>query len=263
MESDSGRGLSLVLLIVSSPVLVFGEKDILRLEGNTVIRLGTEGGRLVMDEGDIEEDVGEEPLPYRRYKRISHAKDYNDFLSVQSKPQNPRYNEVDVDSVPLKDFTGIRGISETGSLNKEEDFVGIRGMLETGSLDKMTVLRNREQFALGNVGFKDDSSCLQKYLCEIGSTSKSNLMMEEAALLAMVRSQAEIQSLIQSHLQSGIKKRNRRSSPNLDQAFSEAAAVADKCNKLFPTCGISRLDILRVYKHQKDSFCNVAMPYGM
>ena len=35
-----------------------------------------------------------------------------------------------------------------------------------------------------------------RYLCEIAGTSPGNLLMEEAALLAMVRSQEEITALL-------------------------------------------------------------------
>ena len=41
-----------------------------------------------------------------------------------------------------------------------------------------------------------DIEYADRYLCEIAGTSPANLLMEEAALLAMVRSQEEITALL-------------------------------------------------------------------
>ena len=88
--------------------------------------------------------------------------------------------------------------------------------------------------------------------------------MEEAALMAMMESQAEIRyendgfdfilstyfssrSALRTSLtpEEGIR-RIRRSSPNIDRALNEAAQVEKVCSAQFPYCKISRIDILRL-----------------
>merc|ERR1712083_209729 len=103
-----------------------------------------------------------------------------------------------------------------------------------------------------------------KYLCEISATSKQNLLMEETALLAMIQSQSDISSILNANLveSQGIR-RLRRSAKSIDAALQEAAHVGQFCHKRFPDCKISRIDILKVYKEQKESFCSLPMPYGM
>ena len=96
-------------------------------------------------------------------------------------------------------------------------------------------------------------------------TSESNLLMEEAALMAMMESQAEIRSenvetrvelyfslsSSRSALRTSLTpeegiRRIRRSAPDIDRALSEAAQVEKVCSAQFPYCKISRIDILRL-----------------
>ena len=58
-------------------------------------------------------------------------------------------------------------------------------------------------------------------------------------------------------------RRIRRSAEDIDIALKEAVQVDKMCSRQFPYCKISRIDILRVYKEQKESFCSLPMPYGM
>ena len=71
---------------------------------------------------------------------------------------------------------------------------------------------------------------------------------------------------------------------DVDAALVEAERVGQVCSRQFPSCSVSRIDILRfgflqmqdfeiqcslnecfcrVYKDQKDTFCNMPMPYGL
>ena len=106
---------------------------------------------------------------------------------------------------------------------------------------------------------------ISRYLCEVMGTSQPNLLMEEAALMAMMESQAEIRyenvdtkfklSLIYLSSRSALRtsltpeegiRRIRRSAPNIDRALNEAAQVEKVCSAQFPYCKISRIDILRL-----------------
>ena len=117
------------------------------------------------------------------------------------------------------------------TFNLQTEFVGIQGILETGDLsaapspqDLALAPISSQDLALAQMYQRDSSLCLQKwgkekttlfhvqdtillgniskwkprsrYLCEIAGTSPDNLLMEEAALLAMVRSQEEITALL-------------------------------------------------------------------
>ena len=70
---------------------------------------------------------------------------------------------------------------------------------------------------------------------------------------------------------------------DVNAALVEAEKVGQACSRQFPSCSVSRIDILRfifvkfatfpinsvdkcfcrVYKDQKDTFCNMPMPYGL
>ena len=60
----------------------------------------------------------------------------------------------------------------------------------------MYCLHERVKFGDSNCGFGTKSSLVIvyacRYLCEVMGTSQPNLLMEEAALIAMMESQAEI-----------------------------------------------------------------------
>jgi len=235
--------------------IVAAKREILRRHGDYFLRLGNENGKLVMDEGDIlpMETPLKAPVQYKRSKRIAHVKDYEKFVSEQEKYDYLR-NDVNVDTLTKKDLVPA---------SSQSDFVGIQGILDSGSMSNQVAFAPQD-LAIAQIYEKDTSHCLQKYLCEISATSTQNLLMEESALLAMVKSQSEITSLLKSNLapKEGIR-RLRRSAKNIDAALEEAARVGQFCHKRFPACKISRIDILKVYKEQKESFCSLPMPYGM
>merc|ERR1719211_440217 len=238
---------SLCLLTV-----VFGQqqrqaekKDILRRHGDYYLRLGNEGGKLVMDEGDIVK-----PEQYRRSKRIAHPKQYKNYLQ-EARQFDYMQNAVNVDTLT----------DDMVPSQSQTDFVGIQGILDTGDLGAAP---SPQDLALEQMYQRDSSLCLQKYLCEIAGTSPDNLLMEEAALLAMVRSQEEITALLRSELTGpAAGSRPRRSTVDVDAALVEAERVGQACSRHFPSCSVSRIDILRVYKDQKDTFCSLPMPYGL
>merc|ERR1719211_417648 len=238
---------SLCLLTV-----VFGQqqrqaekKDILRRHGDYFLRLGNEGGKLVMDEGDIVK-----PEQYRRSKRIAHPKQYKNYLQ-EARQFDYMQNAVNVDTLT----------DDMVPSQSQTDFVGIQGILDTGDLGAAP---SPQDLALEQMYQRDSSLCLQKYLCEIAGTSPANLLMEEAALLAMVRSQEEITALLRSELAGPVAgSRPRRSAVSVEAAMAEARVVGKTCSQRFPTCSVSRIDILRVYKNQKDTFCSLPMPYGL
>jgi len=238
---------SLCLLTV-----VFGQqqrqaekKDILRRHGDYFLRLGNEGGKLVMDEGDIVK-----PEQYRRSKRIAHPKQYKNYLQ-EARQFDYMQNAVNVDTLT----------DDMVPSQSQTDFVGIQGILDTGDLGATP---SPQDLALEQMYQRDSSLCLQKYLCEIAGTSPDNLLMEEAALLAMVRSQEEITALLRSELTGpAAGSRPRRSTVDVDAALVEAERVGHACSRQFPSCSVSRIDILRVYKDQKDTFCSLPMPYGL
>jgi len=243
------------LVIFSSlVVLAAAKREILRRHGDYFLRLGNENGKLVMDEGDIlpMDAPLQAPMQYKRSKRIAHVKDYEKFVKEQEK-YDYLSNNVNVDS-PRKDLVPS---------SSQPDFVGIQGMLGSGSVAHQAGF-TAQDLAIAQMYQKDTSHCLQKYLCEISATSKQNLLMEETALLAMIQSQSDISSLLTASLgeDQGIR-RLRRSAKSIDAALQEAAQVGQFCHKRFPDCKISRIDILKVYKEQKESFCSLPMPYGM
>jgi len=205
-----------------------------------------------MDEGDIMpmDAPLKAPIQYKRSKRIAHVKDYEKFVTEQKKFDYLN-NNVNVDTLR----------PDLVPATSQSNFVGIQGMLETGSVNPQARF-TAQDLAIAQMYEKDTSHCLQKYLCEISATSKQNLLMEETALLAMIQSQSDITSLLKSSLgeNQGIR-RLRRSA--IDAALEEAARVGQFCHKRFPDCKISRIDILKVYKEQKESFCSLPMPYGM
>jgi len=223
------------------------DKEILRRHGDYFLRLGNEGGKLVLDEGDIVK----QPEQYRRSKRIAHPKQYKNYLQ-EARQFDYMQNAVNVDT--LND--------DMLPSQSQNDFVGIGGILETGDLGASPSL-SPQDLALSEMYQRDSSLCLQKYLCEISGTSPQNLLMEEAALLAMVRSQEEITALIRSEATGPAGTRPRRSTVDVDAALVEAERVGRACSRQFPSCSVSRIDILRVYKDQKDTFCNMPMPYGL
>jgi len=231
------------------------DKDILRRHGDYFLRLGNEGGKLVMDEGDIVKQP-----EYRRSKRIAHPKQYKNYLQ-EARQFDYMQNAVNVDTLT----------DDMLPSQSQTDFVGIQGILETGDLgaapnpqDLALAPITSQDLALAQMYQRDSSLCLQKYLCEIAGTSPDNLLMEEAALLAMVRSQEEITALLRSELTGpAAGSRPRRSTVNVDAALVEAERVGQACSRQFPSCSVSRIDILRVYKDQKDTFCSMPMPYGL
>ena len=77
-------------------------------------------------------------------------------------------------------------------------------------------------------------------------TSQTNLLMEEAALLTMMQSQAEFRSAIRTSLtpDSGIR-RLKRSASDIESALREASQIEEMCSKQFPYCKVSRVDILK------------------
>jgi len=236
--------------------LVFGqhqhqsEKDILRRHGDYFLRLGNQDGKLVMEEGDIVKQP-----EYRRSKRIAHPKQYKNYLQ-ETRQFDYMQNAVNVDTLT----------DDMLPSQSQTDFVGIQGILETGDLGAASSPQalSPQDLALAQMYQRDSSLCLQKYLCEISGTSPDNLLMEEAALLAMVRSQEEITALLRSELTGpAAGSRPRRSTVDVDAALVEAERVGQACSRQFPSCSVSRIDILRVYKDQKDTFCNMPMPYGL
>ena len=78
-----------------------------------------------------------------------------------------------------------------------------------------------------------------RYLCELAGSSPLNLLSEEQALLTMVSNQQALD--LRDLLTTNRGSRVRRS--NID--LTEAEEVAVKCGNKFPTCSMSRLDILR------------------
>jgi len=229
------------------------DKDILRRHGDYFLRLGNEGGKLVMDEGDIVKQP-----EYRRSKRIAHPKQYKNYLQ-EARQFDYMQNAVNVDTLT----------DDMLPSQSQTEFVGIQGILETGDLGAAPSPQalapiTSQDLAMAQMYQRDSSLCLQKYLCEIAGTSPDNLLMEEAALLAMVRSQEEITALLRSELTGPAKgSRPRRSTVDVDAALVEAERVGQACSHQFPSCSVSRIDILRVYKDQKDTFCNMPMPYGL
>jgi len=243
-----------VLILCVVIVVGAGKREILRRHGDYFLRLGNENGKLVLDEGDIlpMDTPLEAPMQYKRSKRIAHVKDYEKFVNEQDK-YDYLSNDVNVDS-PRKDLAPAAS---------QPDFVGIQGMLESGSVVNQAGF-TAQDLAIAQMYQKDTSHCLQKYLCEISATSKENLLMEETALLAMIQSQSDISSLLTANLgENQSIRRLRRSAKSIDAALQEAARVGQFCHKRFPDCKISRIDILKVYKEQKESFCSLPMPYGM
>ena len=121
---------------------VSAEKDILRRHGDYFLRLGNEDGKLVLDEGDIlpMDTPLEPPVQYKRSKRIAHVKDYEKFVQ-QKNTYDYLNNNVNVDSPP--------------------EFVGIRGMLQSGSINKPVQL-NAEDVNINEIYEKDTAHCLQK-----------------------------------------------------------------------------------------------------
>ena len=85
-----------------------------------------------------------------------------------------------------------------------------------------------------------------RYLCEVMGTSQTNLLMEEAALLTMMQSQAEFRSAIRTSLtpDTGIR-RLKRSASDIEAALREASQIEEMCSKQFPYCKVSRVDILK------------------
>merc|ERR1712203_279851 len=101
------------------------EKDILRRHGDYFLRLGNEGGKLVLDEGDIVK----QPEQYRRSKRIAHPKQYKNYLQ-EARQFDYMQNAVNVDT--LND--------DMLPSQSQNDFVGIGGILETGDLGALPSL---------------------------------------------------------------------------------------------------------------------------
>merc|ERR1712083_237058 len=245
--------LVIILLIISMKCnslflcfvigLAAAKREILRRHGDYFLRLGNDNGRLVLDEGDIlpMDTPLEAPMQYKRSKRIAHVKDYEKYVTEKDK-YDYLNNDVNVD-LPRKDLAPSS--SQPGSVVNQAAFTA-------------------QDLANAQMYQKDTSHCLQKYLCEISATSKQNLLMEETALLAMIQSQSDISSLLSANLgeSQGIR-RLRRSAKSIDAALQEAAHVGQFCHKRFPDCKISRIDILKVYKEQKESFCSLPMPYRM
>ena len=87
---------------------------------------------------------------------------------------------------------------------------------------------------------------LFRYLCELAGSNPFNLLSEEQALLTMVSSQqaVDLKDLLTTNRGSRVKR------SNLD--LNEVEEVALKCGRQFPTCPMSRLDILRL-KHVSSS----------
>jgi len=239
---------------------VLSNREILKRQGDYFLRLQNRDGNLVMDEGDIPRDVPLKAPMYIRKKRIAHARDFQKFLKEQDKYEF--LNDVNVDDINKMDVN-VETLDRRDLYPASSDFVGIQSMLDSNSLNPPAV-----PFAgmsgLGDIYGRDTQQCLQKYLCEVMGTSQPNLLMEEAALIAMMQSQAEIRSALRTSLtpEEGIR-RLRRSVPDIDLALKEAVQVEKVCSRQFPYCKISRIDILRVYKEQKESFCSLPMPYGM
>jgi len=234
---------------------VAAHREILRRHGDYFLRLGNENGKLVMEEEDIipMEAPLEAPTQYKRSKRIAHAKEYAKYVKDQEKYDYLK-NDVNVDTLTNSDLLPS---------SSKSDFVGIQGILQSGSLVNQ-VSMSPQDLLMTQAYQQDTGHCLEKYMCEITATSQHNLLMEEAALLAMLQSQSEITTLLQATLapQGGVR-RMRRAAKSIDTALQEAARVGQFCHKKFPACKISRIDILKVYKEQKESFCSLPMPYGM
>jgi len=231
--------------------------EIMKRQGDTYMRLVNRDGNLIMDEGDIDMDRPLAAPLYVRKKRIAHAIDFQKFLNEQDKYEF--LNDVNVDDINKMDVN-VKTLDRRDLYPASSNFVGIKSMLDHNSLSPPAVPFS----GLGDLYGRDTQQCLQKYLCEVMGTSQPNLLMEEAALIAMMESQAEIRSALRTSLtpEEGIR-RIRRSVPNIDRALKEAAQVEKVCSAQFPYCKISRIDILRVYKEQKESFCSLPMPYGM
>jgi len=249
-----------IISIVVMISCVMSHREILKRQGDYFLRLQNRDGNLVMDEGDVPRDVPLKAPMYIRKKRIAHARDFQKFLKEQDKYEF--LNDVNVDDINKMDVN-VETLDRRDLYPASSDFVGIQSMLDSNSLNPPPV-----PFAgmtgLGDIYGRDTQQCLQKYLCEVMGTSQPNLLMEEAALIAMMQSQAEIRSALRTSLtpEEGIR-RLRRSVPDIDLALKEAVQVEKVCSRQFPYCKISRIDILRVYKEQKESFCSLPMPYGM
>ena len=85
-----------------------------------------------------------------------------------------------------------------------------------------------------------------RYLCEVMGTSQPNLLMEEAALLTMMQSQAEFRSAIRTSLTPDVgMRRLKRSAAGIEAALREATQIEQMCSTQFPYCKISRIDILK------------------
>jgi len=228
------------------------------------LRLVNRDGNLIMDEADIPAGVPlrppQRPQMYVRKKRIAHAKDFQKFLKEQDKYEY--LNDVNTDDINKMDLN-VETLDRRDLYPASSDFVGIRSMLDHNSLNPpVGPLSGLGGF--GDIYGRDTQQCLQKYLCEVMGTSKQNLLMEESALIAMMQSQAEIRSALRTSLtpEGGIRRIKKRSA-DIDVALKEAVKIEKVCARQFPYCKISRIDILRVYKEQKESFCSLPMPYGM
>merc|ERR1719367_1924574 len=251
------RAASLALLLG----IITARKEILKRHGDYFLRLQNQGGNLVLDEGDVlqRELPLKAPSMYVRKKRIAHARDFQKFLKEQDKYEF--LNDVNTDDINKMDLN-VETLDRRDLYPASSDFVGIRSMLDHNSLNP-PVGPISGLGGFGDIDGRDTQQCLQKYLCEVMGTSKQNLLMEESALIAMMQSQAEIRSALRTSLtpEGGIRRIKR--SADIDVALKEAVKIEKVCARQFPYCKISRIDILRVYKEQKESFCSLPMPYGM
>lgn len=242
---------------------VTGRKEILKRQGDYYLRLHNQGGNLVLDEGDVvqREMPLKAPNMYIRKKRIAHARDFQKFLKEQDKYEF--LNDVNVDDINKMDVN-VESLDRTDLYPASSDFVGIQSMLNSNSVDATPLFPYTGQDPLANIYDRDTAQCLQKYLCEVMGTSQPNLLMEEAALLTMMQSQAEVRSAIRTSLTPDLgMRRLKRSAADIEAALREATQIEQMCSTQFPYCKISRIDILKVYKEQKESFCELPMPYGM
>lgn len=232
-------------------------REILKRNGDYFLRLKNKDGNLVMDEEDVPMKRTLKAPMYIRKKRIAHARDFQKFLNEQDKYEF--LNDVNVDDINKMDVD-VETLDRKDLYPAASEFIGIQNMLDSNSLTPA----GHSSPVFDDVYSRDTAQCLQKYLCEVMGTSQPNLLMEEAALIAMMQSQAEIRSALRTSLtpDEGMR-RIRRSAEDIDIALKEAVQVDKMCSRQFPYCKISRIDILRVYKEQKESFCSLPMPYGM
>merc|ERR1719347_14431 len=217
-------------------------KGIYRQEGDTYFHLAKNGGIFFLEEGDIQKDHSkptpnfvkadeyddddrdEELNSYRRPKRIAHQSDYLEYTKT----------------------------AEANSL--------LSNTMEA----RMPGIMTPENIGLGQILSTDDSDCFQRYICELSYTPASSLMMEERALLAMMRSQNDIGREIEDTKNpEEMKKRLKRSPRESEEGLREAFHIAGICGTAFPKCQVSRLSILRMYKIQRDAFCQFSLPYGL